>query len=62
MTDYLVTWDIQVYANSPEKAARKAREAQHPDTMALVFLVTDAETGAQTHVDLLDEAIKNESE
>lgn len=59
MTDYLVTWDIQVYADSPEEAARKAREAQSPGTLALVFLVTD-EAGNQTQVDLLE--YENESE
>lgn len=55
MNDYLVTWDIQVNADNPEDAARKAREAQHSNTLALFFLVTNSETGDQTQVDLLED-------
>lgn len=55
MTEYLVTWDIHVFADNPVEAAREARKAQHPDTIALFFTVTEAETGDQTNVDLLDD-------
>lgn len=34
---YLVTWTIDVDAETPEEAARKARPMQTGDTSALVF-------------------------
>ena len=40
MTEYLVTWRIELSANSPEDAARQAREIQlDPDSIAAVFEV-----------------------
>lgn len=55
MTEYLVTWDIHVFADNPVEAAREARKARYPDTLARFFTVTEAESGAQIDVDLLDD-------
>ena len=52
--NYLVTWEIDVTAKSPEEAARKARELQQRSSEgygAGVFDVTDDE-GNVTRVDL----------
>lgn len=41
MDEYTVTWVIQVSADSPEEAARRAKaKMQNPDTIADVFGVT----------------------
>ena len=38
MTDYRVTWEIDVDAENPWEAAKKAREMQQdPESTALVF-------------------------
>jgi hypothetical protein len=40
--DYTVAWTVQVQADSPEQAARRARVMQiDPDTAATVFDVAD---------------------
>lgn len=44
MTEYRVTWVIDVDADTPEDAARKAREYQiDPDSTANVFDVVNRE-------------------
>lgn len=38
MPEYRVTWDIDIEADSPEEAAKKALEIQRrPDSIATVF-------------------------
>jgi hypothetical protein len=52
MTEYLVTWRIELSANSPEDAARQAREIQlDPDSTALVYRVSGPR-GEQYAIDL----------
>jgi hypothetical protein len=42
MAEYLVTWKIEVAADSPEDAALQALEIQRdPESMATVFDVVD---------------------
>ena len=42
MKEYVVTWDIEVTANSPEEAAKQALEIQRDKTStATVFKVWD---------------------
>lgn len=54
MPSYNVTWDIEIDADSPEEAARKALLIQRdPTSMAQVFDVSDGEE--ITRVDLLDD-------
>jgi hypothetical protein len=54
MNSYVVTWEIDLEAETPEDAARQARAAQtRPDTLATVFTVTDVD-GNQTQVDLTE--------
>jgi hypothetical protein len=44
MTEYLVTWQIEIDANTPEQAAKKARAIQvDPDNQADHFEVTNEE-------------------
>jgi hypothetical protein len=53
MSEYLVTWEIQLDADSPEDAAHRALETQRdPDSIATVFGVTDETTGTAWTVDL----------
>jgi hypothetical protein len=52
MDEYLVTWRIELSANSPEDAARQAREIQlDPDSTALVYRVSGPR-GEQYAIDL----------
>lgn len=52
MPDYLVMWEIDINAKSPEAAAAKALEIQRdPNSVATVFDVTD-EDGRTVRVDL----------
>jgi hypothetical protein len=54
MNDYLVTWEINVTADSPRAAAELAREAQvAPGTWATVFDVFD-DDGNLTNIDLME--------
>lgn len=54
MGEYYVTWAIHIHADSPEEAAKMAREYQiKSGATAVVFDVTDAE-GNITTVDLLE--------
>jgi len=50
--EYLVTWDIEINADSPEEAARKALEIHRdPSSLATVFMIGDVE-GKLWKVDL----------
>lgn len=41
VTEYLVRWEIQLYAKSPEEAARKALKIHRdPESIATIFQVT----------------------
>lgn len=52
--EYLVTWVIDIEADSPQEAARKARACQtRKGTTAVVFDVCDKATGQTLSVDLL---------
>jgi len=52
MPDYLVTWEIELYAASPEEAVRQALEIICDDlSIAHVFKVYDA-SGNEYRVDL----------
>jgi len=43
--EYLVTWQIEIYAGSAEEAAREALEIQRDqESIANVFTVSDGET------------------
>ena len=43
--EYLVTWKIEIYADSAEEAAREALEIQRDqESIANVFTVSDGET------------------
>lgn len=56
MTDYLVSWLINIDAESPLEAAKEARKIQtDPDSTATLFGVTDRETKVDILVDLLEE-------
>lgn len=51
---YLVSWEIDIIANSPREAAQKALEIQRKaDSMAVVFDTID-EKGESVRVDLLE--------
>lgn len=55
MTEYLVTWSIELDAASPEDAAYLAREIQlDPDSTALVYRVSGPR-GEQYAIDLEEE-------
>lgn len=55
MADYRVVWEIELSANTPEGAARKALAMQRdPNSTAVVFNVTDVE-GTDLLVDLMEE-------
>lgn len=51
---YLVKWEIDIEASSPEEAARLALEIQRDiDSEALMFNVKEQATGEETDVDIL---------
>jgi hypothetical protein len=53
-TNYLVTWEIEMEAETPREAAKKALEImQDPESIGTVFKVVDAE--GEHVVDLLEE-------
>jgi hypothetical protein len=53
--NYLVTWEIDIEADSAHDAAEMALEIQRrPDSTAIVFTVRD-ETGESIEVDLDDD-------
>lgn len=52
---YLVTWEMDIYADSPREAAEKAWDyMRHPFSTANVFTVIDKD-GDMIIVDLLEE-------
>ena len=52
MTNYRVSWEIDIDADSPRDAAEKAVEIQRrPDSIATVFTVWD-DTGESIEIDL----------
>lgn len=54
MKSYLVKWEIDIEASSPEEAAKLALEIQRDETSeALVFTVKEQATGEETDVDIL---------
>jgi len=56
MKTYTVSWEIQIDAETPRKAAEEAlRIHRNPESTAIVFDVFD-EHGNKTTVDLLDDA------
>lgn len=56
MKEYHIIWEIDVYANSAEEAAKAARAIQERhDTMATVFDVID-ESGESERIDLQEVA------
>ena len=60
MKSYHVTWEIEIDADDPQKAAEQAFSCmQRPETTATVFDVTDSETGETVRVDLLEEPDEN---
>lgn len=57
---YTVHWQIKVKADSPIKAAVKARQHQEPETDAVLFTVVDDEDNRSTEVNLnLQEPLDN---
>lgn len=54
MPDYHVTWEIELYADTPEDAARQARKMQlDPDSIGDVFEVIEiGGDGTSRQVDL----------
>lgn len=54
MTNYLVKWEIDIDADTPEEAAQKAREAQHPITYSTVFDIYDEKGEFIKQVDVGD--------
>lgn len=56
MARYLVTWEIDVWADTPEEAARQAHDmVRRPDTTATVYKVIEHDgDGTAFTVDLLD--------
>lgn len=52
MTRYVVTWVIDVYADSPVDAAKEAQTIQrNPESIATVFTVREFGTGEEVMVD-----------
>jgi hypothetical protein len=55
MPEYLVSWAIQVDADNPLEAARRAREMQlDPNSLATFFTVADDDNGESFAVDVAD--------
>ncbi|KKL91301.1 hypothetical protein LCGC14_1896080 [marine sediment metagenome] len=52
MNDYHIVWEIDLYAETPEKAAQLAWDIQHEDSTADHFEVTDRKTGEEVDVNL----------
>ena len=52
---YHVVWEIDIYAQSPQDAAREARTIQQDkDAMATVFDVTEEGGGKPVRIDLAE--------
>ena len=55
MNDYLITWTIDIYADTSEEAAIKALEIQRdPSSIATYFHVKNKDTGEFLGIDLED--------
>jgi hypothetical protein len=55
MAQYLVTWEIDIYADSDEEAAAKALEIQRDvNSTATFFRVRHVNSGEEIAVDVLD--------
>ncbi len=55
MATYLIKWEVDIEADSPQEAAKIAREMQlDPDSEAVVFDVTHPTTKEVTTVDLME--------
>lgn len=55
MPDYVITWEIELTAETPVAAAQQALAIQRdPDSLATVFSVY-SEQGAPITIDLLDD-------
>lgn len=55
MPSYKVTWEIDIQADSPQEAAEDALRIQrNEDSEAVAFVVVQAATGEEFHVDLLE--------
>lgn len=53
MPEYRVTWEMDIEADTPQDAAKQARQYQlDPTAIVGVFDVRDHATGAQHRVDL----------
>ncbi|MFH2076397.1 MAG: hypothetical protein ABIJ57_13810 [Pseudomonadota bacterium] len=53
MQTYRVKWEIDVEAETPQKAAEEAKGAQlDPESIATIFNVTDRETGETVEIEL----------
>lgn len=60
MREFLVTWTINLMAETPEDAAEESlRIHRDPASIATVFNVSDKETGKYTEVDLTPEAAED---
>ncbi len=58
MKTFTVSWLIDVGADTPEEAARKALEIQRdPQSLAVHFSVEDRDTGKTYEIDLLDRTL-----
>lgn len=54
MKHYLVSWSIDIDADSPEEAAQKAQDIQKdPESIATYFDVLDVHSGETKQIDLL---------
>ena len=57
MPHYIVTWQVEIEADSPEAAAQAAREMQlDPTASATTFIVDDpvAQEAVPVHVDIIE--------
>lgn len=55
MKHYLVSWSIDIAADSPEEAAKKAQDIQRdPESTATYFDVLDVLSGETKQIDLLN--------
>ena len=54
VTQYVVTWVVDIEATNPREAALKAQQMQRdPESIATVFDIENKKSGAKTTVDLL---------
>lgn len=59
MFKFHVSWEIELEADTPEEAVRKALEAQRDNTsLATIFNVINRQTGVLYEIDLSEKAEK----